>query len=622
MNDYQTLIAMSRYSKWNGKRRETWEETVERFIDNIVKPKISDKKLIEKIRKYIVDLEVMPSMRAVMTAGEALTRDNISMFNCSYLPIDDYKCFDEAMYILMCGTGVGFSVEEKYVEKLPTVSENFEETETLIKVADSKIGWATAFRELISLLYSGKIPQIDVSKVRARGERLKTFGGRASGPEPLVDLFKFCINLFSNASGRKLTTLEVHSIMCKVGEIVVVGGVRRSALISLSDLNDNSMRYAKSGDWWSKHPEFRLANNSAVYTKKPDICGFLEEWKSIYSSKSGERGIFNREAVIRKIKNNERRDESYDFGTNPCSEISLRPYGLCNLTEVVVRAHDTEETLTEKVKIATLLGTIQSLYTNFRYLRKIWRKNAEEENLLGVSMTGIFDNPLTYTLSTATEQMLDRLRNVSIEENKKWAKHFDIKQSAAITCVKPSGTVSQLCNCGSGIHPRYAKKYIRSVRQNTNDPITAFLKAGNIYNEKCVFDPQNTTVFYFPIEAEARSVTRKDISALEHLKTWLMYNNHWSEHQVSITVSVKEEEWLPVAAFVYENFNQITGISFLPYDGGTYKQAPYTDCTDEEFEELANKNQKIDWTKLEQYEQVDNTEGTQTLACVAGGCDI
>lgn len=622
MNDYQKLIAMSRYSKWNGKRRETWEETVQRFITNVVKPNISDKKLIERIERYITELEVMPSMRALMTAGEALNRDNISMFNCSYLPIDDYKCFDEVMYILMCGTGVGFSVEEKYIDKLPTISENFETTETIIKVADSKIGWATSFRELISLLYSGKIPQFDVSKVRGRGERLKTFGGRASGPEPLLDLFNFCIGVFSNASGRKLTTIEAHSIMCKIGEIVVVGGVRRSRLISLSDLNDNSMRYAKNGEWWSKHPEFRLANNSAVYTKKPDICGFLEEWKSIYSSKSGERGIFNREAVIRKTKNNDRRDESYEFGTNPCGEISLRPYGLCNLTEVVIKSHDTEETLTEKVQIATLLGTIQSLFTNFRYLRKIWRKNAEEENLLGVSLTGIFDNPLTYTLSSSTESLLERLRKASIEENKKWAKHFKIKESAAITCVKPSGTVSQLCNSGSGIHPRYAKKYIRAVRQNTNDPITTFLKDSGIYNEKCLFDTANTTIFYFPIKSEEKSITRNDISAIDHLKTWLMYNKYWAEHQVSITVNLREEDWLPVASFVYENFNQITGISFLPYDSGTYKQAPYTECTEEEFNDLSSKNKEIDWSKLQEYEQSDNTEGSQTLACVAGGCEI
>lgn len=623
INDYQQFIAASRYSRWNGKRRELWPETVDRYMTHVVGKHIENSDpLFVEIRNHILNFEVMPSMRALMTAGEALERDHISIFNCSYLPVDDYRAFDEAMYILMCGTGLGFSVENYNISKLPVVAEEFDETDTIIKVADSKIGWATSFRELISLLYSGKIPKYDTSKIRPKGSPLKIFGGRASGPLPLMDLFEYCINIFKNAAGRKLNSLEIHGIMCKIGDIVVVGGVRRARLISLSDLSDNTMRYAKTGEWWVRHPEFRLANNSAVYLDKPDLCTFLDEWKSLYASKSGERGIINRKAAKEKVAKYSRRDDNYDFGVNPCSEILLRPYGLCNLSEVVIKDYDTPKTLKKKVEIATILGTIQSTFTNFRYLRKIWKKNADEERLLGVSLTGIFDNPLTYTLSKDTEQLLASLREEAVAVNKKWAAKLNVSPSTAITCVKPSGTVSQLCDSSSGIHPRFGDYYIRSVRQNNSDPITHFMKDNNVKNESCLFDKDNTTIFYFPMHSPEKSIKRTELDALTHLKTWMMYNSFWAEHTVSVTINVKENEWMSVAAFVYENFDSITGISFLPYDGGTYKQAPYTECTVEVYDEHVKNSPKLDWNELAKYETFDSTTGTQELACVVGGCEI
>jgi ribonucleoside-diphosphate reductase alpha chain len=575
----------------------------------------------EPLERAVVNLDVMPSMRALMTAGKALDRDNTAGYNCSYLPIDDPKAFDEAMYILLCGTGVGFSVEHKYVDKLPEVPDQLFDSQTTIVVADSKEGWAKALRQLIALLYSGEVPKWDLSKVRKAGERLKTFGGRASGPGPLDELFKFTINKFRHAAGRNLSSLECHDILCKIGEVVVVGGVRRSAMISLSDLEDDRMRSAKSGNWWEHNGQRALANNSATYVSKPDTGQFLQEWTSLYNSHSGERGIFSREASKNQAKKNGRRDSSYDFGTNPCSEIILRPYQFCNLTEVVVRAEDTVETLSEKIRIATIMGTYQSTMTHFPYLRKIWQKNTEEERLLGVSLTGILDNEWMGTICEGTAKKLEQLRQVAIDTNAKLASDLGIAQSAAITAIKPSGTVSQLVNSASGIHTRHSRYYIRRVRGDKKDPLTTFLVNAGVPAEDCVMRPESTTVFSFPMKAPNNARTREDITALQHLDLWLMYQRHYCEHKPSITVSVKEDEWVDVGAWVWRNFDELSGVSFLPMDGGTYRQAPYEECTKEQYEEmLAKLPQTIDWDALQEYD--DNVEGAQTLACSGSSCEL
>ena len=627
---YSQVIAKSRYSRWReeDKRRETWEETVSRYVDNVVTPRLWDgedigAELITEIQNSILNLEVMPSMRMLMTAGPALERDHMAAYNCSFVAMDNPRAFDEILYILTCGTGVGFSCESQFVNKLPEVAESFHDTDSIIVVADSRIGWASSFRELLSLLYSGKVPKIDVSRVRAKGERLRTFGGRASGPQPLVDLFDYCVRVFRNAAGRKLTDLEVHGIVCKIGEIVVVGGVRRSALISLSDLNSNKMRGAKSGNWWEKNPEFALANNSAVYEEVPDTGAFLEEWKALYDSKSGERGIYYRAGIRRKTAANGRRDAELIVGTNPCGEIALRSGGLCNLTEVVVRFDDTIESLKRKTRIATILGTIQSTYTDFRYVRNIWKRNAEEERLLGVSLTGIYDNVSLSVPGRELSELLDELREYAVAVNSEYANLLGIAPSAAITTVKPSGTVSQLVDSASGIHPRHSAYYIRSIRQDNKDPLTQFLKASGIPHEPCVMKPDATTVFYFPVKSPDGAVTRDQIGPRDHLNLWATYNEHWAEHQVSITVSVKENEWVDTAGWVYDNFGRLSGISFLPMDGGTYKQAPYQECTAEQYEELLSKMPpELDWTKLSEYEQEDTTTGSRELACVGTQCEI
>lgn len=546
--------------------------------------------------------------------------------NCSFVAVDHPRAFDEILYILTCGTGVGFSCEQEYVRKLPEVAETFHKTDTTIVVGDSRIGWASSFRELVAMLYAGKIPTIDVSKVRQAGERLKTFGGRASGPQPLLDLFNHCIDVFQDAAGRKLTDIEVHSIVCKIGEIVVVGGVRRSALISLSDLGSHRMRTAKAGQWWEQHPEFALANNSAVYNEAPEPGQFMEEWKSIYDSKSGERGIYYRGGIRNKTADIGRRDPDLIVGVNPCGEIALRSAGLCNLTEAVVKEHDTLDSLARKVYLCTVLGTIQSTYTDFRYVRSVWKKNAEEERLLGVSLTGIFDNKLTSGQlgEKALVESLDYLREVAIGANVEWAAKLGINKSGAITTIKPSGSVSQLVDAASGIHPRHSKFYIRAIRQDNKDPMTQFLKDQGVPFEPCVMKPDSTTVFFFPVKAPDASLTRDDVDALKHLDLWRIYNKHWSEHQVSVTVNLKEEEWVRAGAWVFDNFEEISGISFLPYDGGTYRQAPYTEVTQEEYEaHLAKMPEFVDWNRLVVYEMgEDFTTGTQTLACTALGCEI
>ena len=566
----------------------------------------------------MASLQVMPSMRALMTAGVALQRDHTAGYNCSYIPIDDVRSFDEVMYILLCGTGVGFSVEYNNVEKLPIVAEKFSRSETVIVVEDSKAGWASAFRELLAMLYSGQIPKIDVTQIRPAGARLKTFGGRASGPQPLVDLFDFAIELFQKASGRQLEAIECHDLVCKVGEVVVVGGVRRSALISLSNIQDDNVRKAKSGQWWIENGQRALANNSAVYTRTPDMGLFMSEWKALYESKSGERGIFNRQAAKNKVAESGRRDVEHEFGTNPCSEIILRPYQFCNLTEVVVRAEDTKESLQEKVKLATILGTFQSTLTDFKYLRNIWKENTEAERLLGVSLTGIMDNRLTIS---PTPSFLRGLRETAVECNQLLSSQLGINQSTAITCVKPSGTVSQLVDSASGIHTRYSQYYIRTVRMDMKDPLTQLLIDKGVPHEPDVMKPNDVMVFSFPQESPKGCLTTSSLTALQQLETWLMYQRHWCEHKPSVTVSVKEDEWMEVGSWVYYNFEEVAGISFLPALDHVYKQAPYQAITEDEYKQaISTMPTDIDFRDLDEKE--DNTTGSQEFACTGNSCEL
>jgi len=620
--DYQSFIHKSRYAKYfDNYGRESWDDTVTRYSANVIKDMV-DTETKHELEQAIVGLEIMPSMRAMMTAGPALERDNTAGYNCSYLPVDDPKSFDEAMYILLCGTGVGFSVERQYISKLPEVPVLYD-SDTTVVVKDSKEGWAKAFRQVLALLWAGEIPKWDVSKVRPAGARLKTFGGRASGPAPLVELFNFAVNTFKNAQGRKLSSIECHDLMCFIGQIVVVGGVRRSAMISLSNLSDDRMRHAKSGQWWETAAHRALANNSVSYTEKPDIETFMREWLALVESKSGERGVFNREASKKQAAKFGRRDPNHDFGTNPCSEIILRPYQFCNLTEVVVRATDSVEDLERKVKLATILGTIQSTYTKFPYLRKVWRDNTEAERLLGVSLTGIMDNPLMTSKNKGLEKTLEHLRNVAVDTNAIWAERLGIPVSASITCVKPSGTVSQLVDSASGIHARHNPYYIRTVRGDNKDPLTQFMIDQGIPAEPCVFKGDTTTVFSFPQKSPNKAVTRNDMTAIEQLETWLTYQRHWCEHKPSVTISVRDHEWLAVGAFVYEHFDEMSGVSFLPHSDHTYQQAPYQDCTKQEYEELLKlMPERIDWSKLNEYEQEDNTVAMQTMACSGDSCEI
>jgi len=624
MDQYRQYIAASRYARFLDEkgRRETWEETVQRYINYVFDRTSAIKnniELKEELYNAILKMECVPSMRAVMTAGKAADRDNTSIYNCSYLPVDDPKSFDEAMYILLCGTGVGFSVESKYINQLPEVPDNLFASEHAIRVHDSKEGWAKALRLIIAHLYAGEIPKWDTSGVRPAGARLKTFGGRASGPKPLEDLFEFTINLFKNAKGRKLHSLECHDLMCKIGEVVVVGGVRRSAMISLSDLDDERIRHAKAGPWWETAPHRALANNSAVYNETPTVGKFMEEWLSLYNSHSGERGIFNREAAKKTVEKYSHRNPNFEFGTNPCSEIILRPYQFCNLTEVVIRHDDTRETLLRKVRLAAILGTIQATFTKFPYLRKVWQRNTEDERLLGVSLTGIYDNKLTCTQGGQLNVLLEELREEARRTNEEFAGLLGIPVSAAITCVKPSGTVSQLVDSASGIHPRHSKYYIRRVRGDSKDPLTQFLIQQGIPNEPCVYKPEQTTVFSFPQRAPD-GLTREDVDSISHLELWLTYQRKFTEHKPSITVSVEEKDWPKVGAWVWENFNELSGVSFLPYSEHSYRQAPYEQCTEEEYLALKAQVPIIDWILFK--EETDNVEGSQMLACVAGVCEI
>ena len=628
--DYQSFIHTSRYARWleDEGRRESWDETVGRYMDNIVEPVVDsgasedNMEIAQQIEQAILGLEVMPSMRAMMTAGPAANRDNTCMYNCSYLPVDDPKSFDEAMFILLCGTGVGFSVERQFISKLPEIPQLFD-SETVVVVKDSKEGWAKALRQVLALLWAGEIPQWHIGLVRPAGAKLKTFGGRASGPGPLVDLINFVIRVFKDAQGRKLSSIECHDIMCKIGEVVVVGGVRRSAMISLSNLSDDRMRHAKSGAWWENDPQRALANNSVSYTEKPDAVSFMREWMALVESGSGERGVFNRQASKKQAEKNGRRDPNYEFGTNPCSEIILRPNQFCNLTEVVVRATDSMEDLERKVKLATILGTIQSTYTKFPYLRKVWNKNTEEERLLGVSLTGIMDNSLMTIKNKGLEKTLEHLRGIAVSTNAEWADRLNIPVAAAITCVKPSGTVSQLVDSASGIHARHSPYYIRTVRGDNKDPLTQFMIDQRIPSEPCVMKPDQTTVFSFPVQSPKGSVVTKDMTAIEQLEIWLAYQRSWCEHKPSVTINVRKDEWFEVGAFVYKHFDEMSGVSFLPYNEHTYQQAPYQDIGKHDYKTLLScMPETIDWTKLASYESEDNTVAMQTMACSGDVCEI
>ncbi len=630
---YQEFIHLSRYSRWlpSEKRRETWDETIQRYFDFFQEhlKETCDYDLKPELRKElesaVLRLGVMPSMRCLMTAGEALRRENIAGYNCSYVAISRVQAFDEILYVLMNGTGVGFSVERQYITQLPPVAEEFHPSDTVITVADSKLGWAKAYKELLGLLWIGQIPKWDLSKVRPAGAPLKTFGGRASGPEPLDNLMSFTVNVLKNAAGRKLSSIECHDIVCKIAEVVVVGGVRRSALISLSNLSDDRMRHAKSGQWWNDNPQRALANNSACYTEKPDMGIFMDEWKALYESKSGERGIFNRQSANKQVEKSGRRVvDGYEFGTNPCSEIILRDREFCNLSEVVVRANDTERSLLEKVRLATILGTFQSTLTNFKYVSSAWKRNCEEERLLGVSLTGIMDSKLTNGKSNKDlAAFLERLKKYSVEINAKYAKELGVNVAASITCVKPSGTVSQLVDSASGIHARHNPYYIRTVRGDKKDPLTKLMTEIGFPVEDDEMNPSHTAVFSFPMKVDRSAVFRTDLTAIEQLDLWKIYQEHWCEHKPSVTISVKESEWMEVGAWVYENFDQMSGVSFLPFSEHTYRQAPYQDCDREEYEKLLKEMPKnVDWSQLAKYEQVDSTVASQELACTAGSCEI
>jgi ribonucleoside-diphosphate reductase alpha chain len=630
MTPYNTFIAKSRYSRYldDKGRREHWNETVARYFDFMESHLATKqnytltKELRAELEQAVVALDVVPSMRAVMTAGPALERQNVAAFNCSYLPIDDPKAFDEAMYILLCGTGVGFSVEQQYVKKLPEVPEQLFDSKSSIVVSDSKEGWAKSLRQLLALLYAGEIPKFDVSRVRPAGARLKTFGGRASGPGPLEELYKFCVAKFKGATGRRLTSLECHDILCKIGEVVVVGGVRRSAMISLSDLSDDKMAHAKAGNWWDGQGQRALANNSATYAETPSIGQFMREWSSIYESHSGERGIFNREASQKQAAKNGRRDASYAMGTNPCSEIILRPYQFCNLSSCIIRSDDDIDSISRKIRLATILGTFQASLTDFPYLRKIWQKNTEEEALLGVSMTGICDNTLLNNPDDESlPARLEKLRDIAININAEFSSAIGINQSVAVTAIKPEGTVSQLCSTASGIHPQHSKFYIRRVRADNKDPLTQFMIQAGFVAEPCVMKPDSTTVFSFPVAVAEGGLLREDLTAIEHLRLWLIFQRHYCEHKPSVTISVKENEWMDVGAWTFKHFDEVTGVSFLPMDGGTYKQAPYEECDEEAYNRLKLLvPETVDWENFKEYD--DNVEGAQMLSCTAGGCEI
>lgn len=627
----QEFVYIRTYSRWvqEFSRRETWEETVDRYINFITAERGGKipSKVLRKMKEYILELKVMPSMRALWTAGEAARTDNTCTYNCAFQAVDSIHAFSECLYILMCGTGYGFSVEEKYINKLPVVPILSSKGAGTVFIEDSKKGWADSVRVLMESLYRGEDIDFDYSGLRKKGDRLMTMGGRASGPEPLITLHNYIREVFANAQGRKLMDIECHDIMCQIAEIVVVGGVRRSSEISLSDLFSKNMRNAKVGSF----PLRRfMANNSAVYEKKPSAVEFLNEWASLASSGSGERGIFNLEAVRNTAP--ERREAELIAGTNPCGEIALRSMEFCNLSEVIVRAEDDLDDLMQKVECATWIGAIQSTFTYFPYLRKKWRQNCEQERLLGVSLTGQMDNP-----ALMTKDNLIALRKKAIKVAKTASKHLDINLSAAITTGKPSGTVSQLVDCASGCHVRYSPYGIRRYRISSTDPLFRMLKdqgvpmspevgQRNIENGKEVKgwseDKVSTWVIDFPYKSPKGVLTRNDVSAIQQLEHYKTVQEHWCEHNQSCTIYVKDDEWFEVGNWVYKNFEYINGVSFLPYDGGNYELAPYEEIDEKTYYKLLESFPKIDYSKLGKYETEDNTEGSKSYACVGDKCEL
>lgn len=630
--DYQNLIHVTRYSRWSDEamRRETWDETTKRCVNFWLARGLINNTIYNELYDSIYGLQVMPSMRCMMTAGEALARDNVAGYNCAFLSISDVASFAEMMYILMCGTGVGFSVERQYTNKLPELPSELHNSRTTIVVGDDRIAWARGFQMLLNCLYLGEIPQWDLSELRPAGSRLKTFGGRSSGPGPLEDLFKFTTSVFRRAvddDRRRLTSVECHDICCKIGEVVVSGGVRRSALISLSNLSDDRMRMAKSGNWYDATPWRALANNSATYTERPDSSIFIDEWRSLIQSKSGERGIYNVRAAQRQAARSGRRRTDFHFGTNPCSEIILRDMQFCNLSEIVARPADSLDNLLDKARLATIIGTLQSTLTDFRFLRTDWKRNCEEERLLGVSLTGITDHPvLNGGNGTAVlADWLEEIKDVCIATNREWADSLGINRSTAITCVKPSGTVSQLVNSASGIHTRYARYYIRRVTLDTKDPVCQMLKDSGFPGKPASSQHDRSWLFEFPMKSPDTCLTRHDLSALEQLELWMVYQEHWCEHKPSCTIYVKDSEWMDVGAWVYRNFDKISGLSFLPsIDGETIYAGvtPYEEIDEQTYEQLKAVLPKIDWSLLLKYETTDETTSSRELACTAQSCEI
>lgn len=624
LTPFQSFIFISRYSRWlpSHNRRESWDECVDRwwnyFTDKV--PTLAER---PDVKEAILNLEVLPSMRSLMTAGIALDHDNTCLYNCSYLPIESVDSFAELFVILMNGTGTGYSVERQYTDKLPTVAnkivKNFDK---VIVVEDSKEGWGNALKTLFNDLYSGKHPKWDLSKVRPSGARLKTFGGRASGPAPLDNLFKFLVKVFYNAQGRKLSALECHDTCCAIANAVIVGGVRRSAMISLSDLGDREIAMCKSGAWWEQAGFRSYANNSAVYRGKPPMGQFLEEWTSLYNSHSGERGMINRRALQEQaVKWG--REKNCEYGTNPCAEIILKPFEFCNLSTVVVRTDDTAASLKKKVELATIIGTVQSTFVKFPYLRPEWKKNCEEERLLGVSMTGIFDNKLTSGLEGKPKlvRLLENLRDHATATNLKWAEKLGINPSKSITCVKPEGTTSCLVDSASGLHPRYADYYFRRIRLDKKDPLYNLMKDQGVPCEDDVINPTSTAVFTFAMKAPRGTVTTEDLRALDHLDLWKTYQEHYCHHKPSVTVNYKDSEFLEVGNWLWENFDMATGIAFLPGgDNHTYAQAPFEQIDSATY--AAHPKVKVNFNDLMKYESEDNTEVGKEFACSAGGCQI
>jgi ribonucleoside-diphosphate reductase alpha chain len=637
MSLYQQVIFKTRYARWVEEegRRENWDETVKRYCDYFedhLKEKHSHKiprKVLKEVYDSIYNLEVMPSMRTLMTSGKALESAEVANYNCAFLVVDAVRAFSEHMYVLMCGAGSGFSVERRFTEKLPEVPEELHPSDTTIIVADSRKGWCAAYNQYLNLLFAGNIAKVNVDKVRKEGTRLKTFGGYASGPGPLLDLFKHTEEIFRGAQGRQLRPIEVFSIMCYIAQIVVVGGVRRSATIALFDKDDIEMRTAKSGYWFNdpKRKHYAMANISAVFETKPAAAEFMDIWRDLVASKAGEPGILNRKALWEGAEAIGRATRYEDgsripYGVNPCSEIVLQPYSFCNLTGAAIRPEDTLEDIKKKVRVATIIGTWQATVTDFDYLRKVWQSNVEDERLLGVCLAGIMDHPVLSQTTEESARWENELRELAWEVNKSIAEDIGINTTASVTAIKPAGNSGELYDVASGIHPRYAPYYIRSIRQSNGDPMTEFLKATGIPHEVSVQNARDS-IFYFPVKSPEGAICAKDRTAIQQLEHWLHMKRNYATHTISATVYVREHEWIAVGAWVYDNFNEVTGLSFLPYDDHIYQQAPYTPCSAEDYEKARGKMpEEIDWSLLKHFEQSDSTTVSQEFACTGGSCAL